>query len=246
MTQVHISIAAEKVAEIGSFAVTNSLLTTWVVAGVIGLLAIKTYSSVRLVPGNWQAVTEMPVEYLMSLAESILGEKWKKYFGLVLTFFIFILLSNWSGLIPGVGTIGVHEAGEAGEKLIPLFRAPTADLNMTLALAIVSVIVIQAAGFTELGLGYLKKFFNFSNPIFTFSGILELVSEISKLISFAFRLFGNVFAGEVLLVITSALVPLLIPVPFYGLEIFVGLIQAFVFSMLTMVFIGIATSHSEH
>jgi F-type H+-transporting ATPase subunit a len=126
---------------------------------------------------------------------------------------------------------------------VPYLRAGTADLNTTIALALISFTLIQIFGVQYSHLGYFKKFFNFSSPIDFFVGVLELISEIGKIISFAFRLFGNVFAGEVLLVVISALVPILIPMPFYGLEIFVGLVQALVFAMLSLVFYNIATQH---
>jgi len=137
-------------------------------------------------------------------------------------------------------------AGHEGETFVPLFRPASADLNMTFALAIISVVVIQIVGFKSLGIGYLKKFFNFKSPITFFVGILELISEFAKIISFAFRLFGNIFAGEVLLTVMLMLVPYFVPIPFYGLELFVALIQAFVFAMLTLVFIKLAMiSHAE-
>ena len=138
-------------------------------------------------------------------------------------------------------------SNHAGPKFVPLFRAGTADLNTTLALAIISVISTQIFGVMNLRLGYFKKFINFSSPIDFFVGILETISEFAKVISFAFRLFGNIFAGEVLLAVTTFLIPLIIPMPFYGLEIFVGFIQALVFSMLSLVFFNMATSgHNDH
>jgi len=141
----------------------------------------------------------------------------------------------------------VMEGDHEKKVFIPLLRAGTADINTTLALALISVIMTQVVGFKYLKLGYLKKYFNFSNPIMFFVGLLEMVSEVAKIISFAFRLFGNIFAGEVLLAVMLFLVPLIAPMPFYGLEIFVGFIQALVFSMLTLVFFDMATvSHDEH
>ena len=129
----------------------------------------------------------------------------------------------------------------------PIFRPGSADLNTTLALAIVSVIVTQIFGLMALKFSYLKKFFNFSSPIDFFVGILEIISEFAKIISFAFRLFGNIFAGEVLLVVIAFLIPVVLPMPFYGLELFVGFIQALVFAMLSLVFFNMATqSHEEH
>lgn len=137
---------------------------------------------------------------------------------------------------PFLATTAEHKSG----KFTPLFRSGSADLNMTIALALISVIVTQIVGFKALGIGYLKKFFNFKNPIAFFVGILELISEFAKIISFSFRLFGNMFAGEVLLAVMLMLVPYFAPIPFYGLEVFVAVVQAFVFAMLTLVFIKLA------
>jgi F-type H+-transporting ATPase subunit a len=132
-------------------------------------------------------------------------------------------------------------------KFVPYLRAGTADLNTTLALAITSMFLVQFFGIKHQQLGYFKKFINFSNPINFFVGVLETVSEFAKIVSFAFRLFGNIFAGEVLLAVIGFLVPVVAPMPFYGLEIFVGFIQALVFSMLSLVFFNMATmGHDEH
>lgn len=150
------------------------------------------------------------------------------------------------GLEPKTEVVAA-EVEHAEPKFVPYLRAGTADLNTTLALAIITALSAQIWGFSYLHLGYLKKFFNFSNPIMFFVGILELVSEFSKVLSYAFRLFGNVFAGEVLLAVMGALVPLVVPMVFYGLEIFVGAIQAFVFSLLSIIFYQVATlGHEEH
>jgi F-type H+-transporting ATPase subunit a len=163
----------------------------------------------------------------------------------VATVFIFILTANWGGLVPGVGSLLI-EGGE-GHQAVPLLRAPGADLNFTLGLAIIAVLAVQFFGITMLGARrYSRRFFTLKNPIFTFVGILELSAELVKVISFSFRLFGNIFAGEVLLVIIGFLLPYFVPLPFLFLETFVGFIQAFIFSMLTLVFIALAvTDHEE-
>lgn len=146
--------------------------------------------------------------------------------------------------------VAAEKEGEVAEKeavFVPYLRAGTADLNTTLALGLFSQVMAQIIGVKYLGLSYFKKFFNFKDPIMMFVGVLELVSEFSKVLSYAFRLFGNIFAGEVLLVVMSALIPVVVPMPFYGLEIFVGFIQALVFSLLSLVFFNIATlGHDEH
>ena len=172
----------------------------------------------------------------------------KKFFPLVATLFLFILLNNWIGVLPGAGSIGFFEIDHGHEVFVPFFRAAKSDLNTTLALAFISMAAIQFYGIRKLGFfKYWSKFFVFTKgPIYFFVGILELIGEFAKVISFSFRLFGKVFAGEVLLVIMMALVPLIIPLPFFFLEFFVGLIQALVFAMLTLIFLKVATAEAEH
>jgi len=245
---LNISIAAEPVFNLGPLVVTNSLLTTWVISAL--LVAFVFWFSRKSLEDkpkglSLQNIIELIIEGLLSFFSQIVGqEKAKKFFPLVTTFFIFILLSNWFGLLPGVGSLGIWGTHLGEKVLIPLFRAPTADINTTLALAIISMAMVQFYGLNTLGAKYLKKFLNFSNPINFSVGILELIGEFTKIISFAFRLFGNIFAGEVLLAVMAFLLPFIAPLPFLGLEIFVGLIQALVFTMLTLVFLQMATS--EH
>lgn len=260
---LHISISAEPILSIGKLTVTNSLFTSWIVVVLLCLIAVWVYKKIKLIPSTAQLLIEIPIEALYNLTANIAGKKSAVFFPFIATFFLYILFSNWIGLIPGVGTILINEAEatriensihddelEANEpkpmKKVPLFRAPSADLNMTMALALISVSLIQFYGIKYLGPNYLGKFFNFKNPIFTFVGLLEFVGEFAKILSFAFRLFGNVFAGEVLLAVIGFLMPVIAPVPFYGLEIFVGFIQALVFSMLSLVFLNMATTHAEH
>lgn len=247
MGSIHISLSAEEVFKIGqNYIVTNSLMTTWIVMIIMLLFSISVTRKLCLIPGRLQSFTEIIVEGLQDLFKSVLQEKVNIYFPLLATIFLFIISLNWIGLLPGVGTIGVEKLEEGRKAFIPLFRAGTADLNTTLALSLMVVLVIQYTGLKSLGLGYIKKFINFSNPINFYVGILELISEFSKIISFAFRLFGNIFAGEVLLTVIAFLMPILAPLPFIGLELFVGFIQALVFSMLTCVFLSVAVSHNEN
>lgn len=144
-------------------------------------------------------------------------------------------------------SVVAEEVSEEHAEFVPLFRGATADLNTTLAIAIIAVIAVQYYGVRTLGAAYFKKFFNLSDPIMFGVGLLEIISEFSRIISFAFRLFGNIFAGEVLLTVIAFLMPLVAPLPFLGLELFVGFIQALVFAMLTAVFLNMATmSHESH
>lgn len=243
MPSIHISITAEKLFTLGGlFSVTNSLLTSWIVMVGLLLFSLIATRKMQLVPGALQSVAELAVDGIYTLFHSVLHEKVVAFFPLLATLFLFIITMNWVGLLPGVGTIGLR----SHEEFIPLFRAGTADLNMTLALAFLAVVIIQYSGLRSLGASYLKRFINFKNPIYFFVGILELIGEFSRVISFAFRLFGNIFAGEVLLTVIAFLMPFLVPLPFMGLELFVGFIQALVFSMLTAVFLSQASVSESH
>ncbi|OGG13014.1 ATP synthase F0 subunit A [Candidatus Gottesmanbacteria bacterium RIFCSPHIGHO2_01_FULL_39_10] len=243
---LHISISAEKVFTIfDKIPITNSILTTWLVMAFLFIFSLFATRKLSLVPGHIQSLAEIIVEGLYGLYESVIGDKIKTYFPLLATLFIFIMFLNWAGLLPGVGTIGLEKIDGEHKEFIPLFRSGSADLNMTIALALIAFLVIQFTGIKNLGLSYFKKFLNFTNPINFFVGILELLSEFSKIISFAFRLFGNIFAGEVLLTVIAFLIPLIAPLPFLGLELFVGFIQALVFSMLTAAFISLAVAEAH-
>jgi F-type H+-transporting ATPase subunit a len=248
--KLHVSISAEPIFHLGKFAITNSMFTGVIVSALLVGFSVwlnKNLEKKKVTKGIQNAV-EMIIEALYNLMISITGEKKARvFFPLVTTFFLFILVSNWLGLLPGVGTIGIlAEAHDGDKSFTPLIRPPSADINATIALALISVIMTQVTGFRYLKARYLLRFFNFKSPMKFFQGFLELISEASKIISFAFRLFGNIFAGEVLLTVSLALLPFLAPLPFIGLEIFVGIIQAFVFAILTLVFMNIATiPHDE-
>lgn len=240
---VHISLRAEQIFGLGGFPVTNSLLLSVLAVLFLVVVAVSLRRRLALSPGSFQNGVEMVLEGMLGIMDSVLirREKSEKYLPLVATIFLFIITSNWLGLLP-LGSIGVREEGE----LVPIFRSPASDLNFTLAIALIAVTFVNVMGSAVVGLkSRLSVFFNFESPIKFFIGILELVSEFAKIISFSFRLFGNVFAGEVLLVIVGFLVPYLVPLPFLFLEIFVGFIQAFIFAMLTLVFISAAISHGE-
>lgn len=253
MSDLHISISAERVFDVFGVPITNSIVTSWAVSLLLIIFALSFSRNFKL-KGKFtrtQLFVETIIEALYGLVVSIAGTaKAKIFFPLVATFFLYIVPSNWTGLLPGAGTVGFQGILHGKEAFIPVLRAPTADLNTTLALALIAMFFVQFYGFKYQGFAYLKKFFDFSNPINTFVGILELVSDLSKVISFAFRLFGNIFAGEVLLAViaylTASFLPIA-PLPFFGLELFVGLIQGLVFMMLATVFINMATiGHGDH
>lgn len=246
---MHVSITPEIITDIFGIPVTNTLITSIIATVVLLIIAYFATKKMREVPSGLQNLFEAVIEALFKMIDSVTENRKQTYqfFPLVSTIFIFIILSNWLGLVPGFGSVGFFETAHNGEHstFIPLLRSANSDLNTTLALAIVSVTATQVFGIAALGiLKYGKKFINFSSPITFFVGILELISEVAKMISFSFRLFGNVFAGEVLLVVIMTLVPFIAPLPFFALELFVGFVQALVFAMLTTVFLKMAvTAH---
>jgi F-type H+-transporting ATPase subunit a len=241
-----ISIKPEVIFHIYDFPVTNSLILAWIVIISFFFIAKKYYNDSQSVKkSGFFYFFNFMVKGIYSLFESILGEKTKYFFPLLLSYFLYIILQNWFGLLPGVGSLTalIYEHGEYIHA--PIFRGANADLNTTFVLATLSVFMVQVYGIQFVGFkNYMKKYVNLTNPINFFLGILEIFSELSKILSFSFRLFGNIFAGEVLLTIVAFLVPVLASFPFILLEIFVGFIQALVFSMLTAVLIsGAISSH---
>ncbi len=167
----HITLAAEKIGSVFGLPITNSLIATWVVMAIIVVICIAATRKMTLVPSGIQSVAELVVGGLYDFFTSVVGKHIKQFFPLIASFFIFIITANWFGLLPGVGTVGFHEHG----KFVPLLRAATADLNTTLALAVVSIVAIQYFGFKTVGSHYGSRFFNFKNPIYFFLGILELI-----------------------------------------------------------------------
>ena len=253
----HIQLAAEHIFTVGTipglgdFVITNTMIATW--ASMIVLIALSYFATRKMtaVPSGVQNLMEAIIEAIAGFVESVAGKKHgPRIFNLVATIFLFLLISNWMGLLPGYETIGLVENGEHGETIIlPFLRPAATDLNTTLGLALISVAFTQIFGVKTIGAGnYIQRFFNFkAGPIGIFVGLLELVSEFAKIVSFSFRLFGNIFAGAVLLAVITFLVPWLASLPFMALELFVGFMQALVFGFLTLVFCVIAVSeHEEH
>ena len=243
-----ISIKAETLFHIGGFAVTNSLVLATITVVLLLAVGFLLRRNLKMIPGKFQSIAELVMEEILKLMESVLGSRTLalRYLPLIATIFFFVMISNWLGLLPGVGSFGIYEHREGRELFVPLFRAPAADLNFTIALAMIAMISVNVLAVLALGIKkHFSKFFTLKNPLFTFVGLLEFVSEFVKIVSFSFRLFGNVFAGEVLLTIIVSLVPYVVPLPFLFLEIFVGFIQAFIFAMLTLVFVAMAVSHEE-
>ena len=222
---------------------------------ILIFLAYLIGKSLQKTPKRTQSFLEIIYGWMYDMTEKIIGRKdvTKMVFPYIMTIFFFIIFSNWSGLLPGMSSIGINETIEGRNLLVPIFRAPTSDLNMVCAMAVITVVLIQVVGFKYAGFkAYSSKFINFKGPIEFYVGIIELISEFTRILSFSFRLFGNVFAGEVLISVifylTTTLMPYIpvLPLPFFFLEMFVGLVQAFIFCFLTMVFCAMAVvSHEE-
>ncbi len=243
---LHISLAAEKLGTFLGLPITNTLLASWFIMAILFLVAYFGGRKASIIPGKIQNFFELVFEFAIGYMENILGSRKLAvtYFPLIATIFLVIASSNLFDFFPFFGAITYHTGGET----IPLLRPVNTDLNVTLALAIISVIAIEVIGILALGIKrYASKFFNFTSPINFIVGIIEFVSEMSRFISFSFRLFGNIFAGEVLIAVIVYFVPYILPVPLMLFETFVGLVQATVFAMLTLFFIKLARTpaHSE-
>lgn len=238
--ELHISLAAERVGTLFGLPINNALITAWVVMSILILLGFLVRRRLSLVPGKLQNAFEMLIEYVLGIMEQTLGTRALalRYFPFIATIFLFILAANMLNFLPIFGTFGIHH----GEEFIPLFRGVNADLNVTLALAIIAFVVIELSGIFTLGvLKYGSKFVNFTGGAMGFIvGLLELIGNLARLISFSFRLFGAIFAGEVLLMVIGTFVPYFLPVPLMAFEAFIGILQAGIFAILTMAFIKLA------
>jgi F-type H+-transporting ATPase subunit a len=227
-----ISLKPEVVFNVGSFNVTNTYLASLVAMISIMIFSFIFHKKIKEIPTKLQTLLEMTYEGFYNFWSDLTGVKNLKIFAFCFTFFIYILLSNWFGILPGFGSIYIKHH----EEKIHLLRTAYSDLNMTLALGLISVLGANILGLIKLRFEFIKKFLN---PI----GLLELFSEISKILSFSLRLFGNILAGEILILSVSLLIPFLAPIPFMLLEIFVGFIQALIFFTLTSIFLKVAISH---
>lgn len=269
--QTESTLFAEPILHVGNFTITNSLIMSWITVAILVTFFIvagkKAARAKRGVPKGAHNFFEILLEQALNLADSVTGERKKtlKFLPVVLSLFLFILVNNWLGLLPGVGTIGFVENGAHGKVFIPFLRGGTADLNTTLAISLFAVILSHILGVVWVGAwNHFNKFFNIKaflqilkkgrkepmllmvNPIKAFVGIIEVVGEIAKVASLSLRLFGNIFAGEVLLASMMAISAFFLPLPFMFLELIVGIVQALVFAILTLAFMSIATTQEEH
>lgn len=254
-------LPAEVVFHIFGFSVTNSIIAAWITIIFLVGVSYAVTRRMKLVPGRLQAAFEFLLGWLYDLCCSVAGEKnGRKFFPVVATIFLFVGFNAWLALLPGFGSITVGE--------VHLLRPANTDINMPLALALVSFVFVEFFGLRTLGARYLSKFFNvkelrqgmrqmfkgrfkaglsglFTGAMNVFTGLLEGLSEFIRIISLTFRLFGNMTAGEILLLVAAFLVPYLFAIPFYGLELLIGFIQAIIFSGLTLIFLTLAVAPHE-
>jgi F-type H+-transporting ATPase subunit a len=248
---IHISLAAERLGTLWGIPITNTLLTEWLVMLILIGVAFFIGRKPQMIPTKVQAVFEWLFEYVIQFMEDTLGSRQLalRFFPLIATIFLFILACNWFDFIPFVGSIGFFVPAGEGHEFVPLFRAVNTDLNVTLAIAAIAYLVIEITGIVVLGfLKYGSKFVNLRQGVVGFfMGLIEFVSNLARLISFSFRLFGNIFAGEVLIAVIVSFLPFVLPVPLMLFETFVGMVQAAIFALLTLVFVKIAISepHGE-
>jgi F-type H+-transporting ATPase subunit a len=268
LNELNIVIKAEVLFAAGPLVVTNSILTTWVVMVILALGAWRVGRNLvecppaRSAQNVVQTIFEGVLDYLVRFA----GPMARKYFAIAASFFIFVLTMNWFSLLPGFGSIGLWRGVGEAREFVPLFRGATADLNTTVALALISVLSAQAFGiyaqgpltylgrfvrvgsfirfFRQLGAGKVQPGLLLTGLLDFFIGILEVFEELTKVISFSFRLFGNMFGGEVLLLVMAFILPYVVSLPFIGLEIMSGFVQAVIFTILSTAFaVRAASSH---
>jgi len=263
-----VELPSEPVFHIGHFSVTNTLIASWFTIIVLVVLSLVFTYKMKLIPGRRQGMGEAIVEGLLNFVESVAGKKHARMlFPGVATIFIYVISNAYLALLPFFGSIGIIEHDG---KFVPLFRSANTDLNVPLSIAMMSFIFVETWGMRSVGVvHYLSEFFNvrqflqglkelFTGKIKTgpmnivfgfislFVGVLEIFSHLTRMLSFTFRLFGNMTAGEILILVSCFLIPLVFTIPFYGLELLIGLIQALIFSGLTLVFGTIAsTPHEE-
>ena len=241
---IHVAIKAEPLFHLGPITVTNSMVGTLI--ATVTLLALAWWASRNsaVVPGRLQSFLEFPLEFLGGIVRGQHATRWRAIFPPVVTIFLLVLFANYVGLLPGVGTISLRVTENGEEGVFPIIRPASADLNFTLALALIAFVLFVSWGLRANGVrGYLKETF-IANPWYMTPLMtpIHIVSELSRIISLSMRLFGNIFAGEILLAVMLALTFAVVPAIFLGLEAIFGAVQALVFALLTLTYITLATA----
>jgi F-type H+-transporting ATPase subunit a len=266
----NVELAAEGVTSIGGYEITNTMLTAWVSILVLVGISYAATRKMKLVPTGLQNAVEAAIETLLNFVTGVAGkENGRKFFPIIATIFLFVMANAWLALLPGYGMFGPQHTKDGEIIIVPILRAVNTDINFPLALAIISFVFVEYWGIKTHGLSvYTKKFFNVSRLkhgmgqlvrgkirnglgvmangiIDAFAGFIEAITEIARIMSFTFRLFGNMTAGELLLLVMMFLIPWGAAIPFYGLELFIGLVQALIFAGLTLVFVVMAVAPRE-
>lgn len=238
---IHVAIAAEKLGEFVGIPITNTLITSWVVIALLVMFAFFLRSKLTIVPGKLQTLVEDVFSFAFDyVAETLESKKMaERFFPLLMTIFLFVLVGNMIHFIPGIGSIGFYHDGH----FEALLRAPSTDLTVPLVLAIISFFVIEVTGILAIGFWkYSSKFLQnpLKNPMGFAVGLIELIGETVRVVSLSFRLFGNILAGEVVIAVAIFFAPYGLPVPLMLFEIFIGFLQAAIFALLTLFFIKLA------
>jgi len=268
VSKPHIELPAEGIFDVAGFSITNTLIASWLTIIVLVVLFFVLTRKMKLIPGRLQGLAEMAVEMLLNFVQGTAGEKHSRlFFPVIATIFIYVLANAYIALLPIFGTIVVGPEGH----VVPLFRSANTDVNVPLSIAIAAFCFIEFWGMKTLGtFHYIGEFINVGQigqgikqlfkgkvrPALTdiafgfinlFVGLLEIFSHLIRIVSFTFRLFGNMTAGEILLLVSAFLIPFIFTIPFYGLELLIGFIQALIFAGLTLVFgiIAVAPVHEE-
>ena len=241
---IHVAIAAEKLGEVWGIPITNTLIMSWVVIVLLAVIALIVGRGVNMIPNRFQTMLEWAIGYVYDYVAEVLESRdlARKFFPLLMTIFLFIFTSDVIEFTPGIGSIGFFTLHE----FVPLLRSVNTDLNVTLTLALISFLVIEVTGVAVLGaMRYSQKFLNVHSFIGFAVGLVELIGEFARIISLSFRLFGNILAGEVLIIVATYFMPYLGPTPLMVFELFIGLLQAAIFALLTLFFIKLAVTEAH-
>lgn len=249
---IQVRLPADRLFTVAGVPVTNTMLSCWLASLLLVAFFLAARWRARRAPRGFQNVAEALLEALLDLVQGAAGAQRSRYlFPIAATFFLFIVANAWIALLPLYGpVVAVLKSGEH----VPLLRGAGTDINMSVALAVVAGVVVEGAGMATLGVGYFSRFLRvrsllrgriFLGTVELFTGLLDGFTELFRLLSFSLRLFGNLTAAEILLLVVGFLSPLILSVPFYGLELLIGAVQALVFAGLTVALTVVATTPEE-
>lgn len=246
MDGIHVALSAEKLGDFFGLPITNTLVTSWAVVLILVTVGLIMGSRLQMAPSRFQTLLEWLFGGIYDYVTEVLESRnlARRFFPLLITIFLFIFVANWLEFIPGIGSIGFFH-GE--NEFVSLFRSVNTDLNVPLALAIISFLVVEITGIAVLGaVKYSGKFISFKSPIAFAVGLVELIGEIVRVVSLSFRLFGNILAGEIIILVAAYFMPYFLPVPLMLFELFIGFLQAAIFALLTLFFLKLAVAEPAH